>query len=338
MPEPLTRFNHGDPASKALNASFLNSIIDRLNRLDKSNRHKPSINTDNATLYCDAVNNTSLDFPEFSILTPYRPGVTIATADELSNFQADPLLDVITPTATAEFPVIAVEPIRKNGGIGRVAIGGVAVCTVNITNTGHEYATTTASDNTRMTSAATGTARIIWKASAGTGNKTSLVVLPFSPPPPPPPPPPPSTGLYVSHLSSTSAVGYGPTVNSGQRITGTCTGSILFSTYYGSLGFESSGGYIGCKYFGLTPATGFPLGPDVLNPLYVMGTRTQFYRESTSYMYTFRYIASSTVGFDLTNNTAGAIQILFYAVIDDSLSTAGMVASLDRAFVAYTLS
>lgn len=176
MPEPLIKFNEGDGAGKALSASFLNNVIERLNAISRKVKTPVAEKEPLATVTCWAINNTSQDFDEFSILLPYRPGLDLTTSSDMLAFQDRPLLDVITPTATTDFPVIAIEPILKHGGIGKVAIGGVAVCKVHVTDAAHEYANPTIGDVTKMTSGATGQVRIVWKES-GTGDKTAVVYL-----------------------------------------------------------------------------------------------------------------------------------------------------------------
>lgn len=180
MPDPLMRFNPGDPASKALNATFLNNIIDRLNT--KLRRPSPSVLPDSpvGTVEVMVMNNTSSDFPERSILNPFQPSLSITEPSDKLAFQKRPVLDVCPPTDSTDIPVIACEPIPKNGGIGRAIIAGVAICTVDVRDSMHQFANPTPFDSTKMTSSDFGQVRIIWKA-PGFGYKDALVYLMQSP-------------------------------------------------------------------------------------------------------------------------------------------------------------
>lgn len=87
-----------------------------------------------------------------------------------------PVFDGTTPASTDEYWVaITQEPIASTE-IGKAVLIGFAICTVNVTDVNHWFATTTAGDNTKLTSSYTGTIQIYWKDS-GTGDKTALVLL-----------------------------------------------------------------------------------------------------------------------------------------------------------------
>ena len=173
----LPKFFHGDPATKALNAGFLNAIVSRLNDVrpsrirTRSDRDGPS-----PTVDCYVVNNTSGPFDIHNVVAAQSVGMTISTGQDKIDFQNKPFFSIDVPAASTDFPMICLEPIPAHGGVGRVAIGGIAVCTVNVTDAAHKYANPTPGDETRMTSAATGQVRILWKDS-GTGNKTAVVYL-----------------------------------------------------------------------------------------------------------------------------------------------------------------
>jgi hypothetical protein len=178
MPQPIPFVAPGDSIARTFTAEYLNSIVERVNG-SQARRPRTIVpdSRNGSTVECYAINNTSQLFDVHSCLTPNTVGLTVSTAQEKITFQQSPLLDVIVPTASDEFPVIALEPIKPNGGIGRVAIGGLAVCTVNVTDAGHEFANLTNGDESKMTSGATGRAEILYKAS-GTGDKTAVVYLP----------------------------------------------------------------------------------------------------------------------------------------------------------------
>lgn len=176
MPGPLPRFNHGDSILKALDAGFLNNVVDRLNAIPPKPRTVKESKEPKSTVECYVINNTSAAFPERSVVAITTIGLTIGTDDDILAFQERPLFEIDVPAAASDFPMVCLEPILANGGIGKVAIGGIAICTVNVTDAGHEYANPTSGDETRMTSGATGQVRILYKPS-GTGNKTCVVYL-----------------------------------------------------------------------------------------------------------------------------------------------------------------
>lgn len=102
----------------------------------------------------------------------------ITPTESQSEFEARVAFDVTTPGAASDYVAILLEPIRSNK-IGRAVISGAVQVQVNVTNAGHKYATPTAADATKLTSAAAasqGAVEILWKES-GTGTKWAVVRL-----------------------------------------------------------------------------------------------------------------------------------------------------------------
>lgn len=110
-------------------------------------------------------------------------GYVLAVTDALldpagspGDFLARPLLAGDTPAATDDPFVVLLEPI-EDGAVGRAAVAGLAICQVNVTSTGHDYATPTAADAAKLTSGASGPARILWKETGSTGTQACVVLL-----------------------------------------------------------------------------------------------------------------------------------------------------------------
>lgn len=175
MPEPLDYIAPGSPAFPTINAGMLNAIISAVKGIQTGKNTSRSDTINLATDVVYAINNSPTNADIYDVLTFDNVGLTIANEQDQINFQRRPLFSIITPATSDDFPVVALEPIPRYA-IGRVAIGGIVTCTVNVTDAAHEYANPTAGNRTKMTSAATGQCRILWK-DTGTGDKTAVVYL-----------------------------------------------------------------------------------------------------------------------------------------------------------------
>lgn len=90
--------------------------------------------------------------------------------------QRDPVLKGTTPAGgSSEWFAILPEPIPTSK-FGKAVVAGFAVATVNVTDATHTHAIATGSDCTKLTSALSGAARIVWRES-GTGNKVAIICL-----------------------------------------------------------------------------------------------------------------------------------------------------------------
>lgn len=209
MPEPFPRFQSGDSIRKALDARLLNAIGEGIASVRPHRTDRPAGELlESPAIIVPAINASGSDIDVHEILRVDTVGLTTLTAQERINFQYNPLLSCHTPNATGNVPAIAVEPI-KNGKLGRVKIGGLAIVTLEVTNTDHTYARVKISSRAKMLSGTTGPARILWKDS-GTGDKSALVILGVEPGP-----------GYVPFASSISTpFGY---VQPGETVTGQAT-------------------------------------------------------------------------------------------------------------------
>lgn len=108
--------------------------------------------------------------------------VTPFTGDDQYAFRDTPCYTGDIPAATTDLFAVLEEPAPAQDADGNFSYAyavfmGHAVCDVDITDTSHGYATPTASDQTKLTSAAAGPARILDKESTGTGTKRCTVRL-----------------------------------------------------------------------------------------------------------------------------------------------------------------
>lgn len=127
-------------------------------------------------------------FPAVTVLVRNNTGSTLAypgvlalgdpvisAVDEPQTVQQQPGFEGDVPAAATDVFAVVIESI-EDGAFGRGVVQGVAVCDIDVTDTGHEFAAPTPGDETQLTSAASGPARIVWKDS-GTGTKRAVVLL-----------------------------------------------------------------------------------------------------------------------------------------------------------------
>lgn len=127
-------------------------------------------------------------FPSVTVLvrngtgsTLAGPGVlalgdpVISAVDEPQTVQQQPGFEGGVPAAATDAFAVMVEAVESDG-FGRGVVSGVAVCDIDVTDAAHEYAAPTPGDETQLTSAASGPARIVWKES-GTGTKRAVVIV-----------------------------------------------------------------------------------------------------------------------------------------------------------------
>jgi len=99
----------------------------------------------------------------------------IAQTDNAVEFKRTLTFAGTTPAATTDRVAVLLEPLASNK-IGRAVVCGVVPVQVNVTDAAHTFATPTASDNTKLTSAASGPIELLSKES-GTGTKWAYAHL-----------------------------------------------------------------------------------------------------------------------------------------------------------------
>lgn len=119
-------------------------------------------------------NDTGGDLERGHILSP-----TDSIVDEVEqpeDVQRLPVFAGDAPSATSDPVLVLLEPIAADG-IGRAAVGGVAVCTVSVSSGAHKWARPTAGNTTRLESADSGPCRILDREAGSTGDKIAVVAL-----------------------------------------------------------------------------------------------------------------------------------------------------------------
>lgn len=179
MPRPDGRIEPGQPLRGAISARAWNRAQDA------------------ADLVLGAYAGTEGGSPGSPVLKPYtwvycKPSVTVArwgvlaitgmditptssSGGATAQFEEMPVVTGGTPSATTTAWCVAVEPI-ESGKIGRVAVGGVVQCKVEVTSADDKFVACKASA-TELKSGAAGEGLILWKESGTGTGKWALVRL-----------------------------------------------------------------------------------------------------------------------------------------------------------------
>lgn len=110
-------------------------------------------------------------------------GPVFTHSDNADEFKYRWALDAVDPVSTYEQCWGIVPGPVASGEIARGIIGGVSPVQIEVTDSDHEWAKITAGDSSKLTSAMTGSANILWK-EAGTGTLWGLVRWPIAYQPP----------------------------------------------------------------------------------------------------------------------------------------------------------
>lgn len=174
--DPLSPILPGDPGP--IPASTWNRLLELLRRdaAQRAGRSGPGP-------LADTVQGTTVVLVQNSTGSAVSHGYCLAITDALLDptdsppaWLSRPALDGDEPTADDDPFVVLLEPIAA-GAVGRAAIAGLAIAQVNLTDTGHGYAAPTAGDATKLTSAASGPARILWRESGSTGTQACVLLI-----------------------------------------------------------------------------------------------------------------------------------------------------------------
>ena len=179
MPRPDGRIEPGQPLRGAISARAWNRAQDA------------------ADLVLGAYAGTEGGIPGSPVLKPYtwaycRPSVTVArwgvlaitgvaitptssSGGATASFEEMPVLTGGTPSATTTAWCVAVEPIAANA-VGRVAVGGVVQCKVEVTSADDKFVACKAS-TAELKTGTTGEGLILYKEGGTGGNKWALVRL-----------------------------------------------------------------------------------------------------------------------------------------------------------------
>lgn len=120
-------------------------------------------------------NDTGAALPEFSVLG-INDGTPLVSAVDLPfEFLRGPVFTGIEPVLDTDQPAVTLEPIPA-GQIGRAAVGGVAVCTVDVYSPTTPVGTRAGDyvkcvpNTTRFIKSTAGTARLLWYKPTSTGD------------------------------------------------------------------------------------------------------------------------------------------------------------------------
>jgi len=168
MADPIQRAQAGTPFRPS--ASAWNRMLDAARRLDSG----AGLPGGAAVPHClvRVRNDTGADLPAFSVLAL---GASILDITVPLRVSPAPMFEGTTPAATSDAFAILIEPALEDK-FALAAVAGVVPVEVNVTDAGHKYATPTAASSARLTSAATGPARIIDR-ETGTGSVSAVVLL-----------------------------------------------------------------------------------------------------------------------------------------------------------------
>lgn len=181
MADTFQKVSAGQPLE--IPAATWNALLDSARRfndqkLGAAQRLPLESNPLVSAVRCLVSNDTGDDLDEFSIVAISSPPIT--PTDDPFGVQTRPTLSGTTPAAATDTIAILQQPLA-DGEIGRAAAMGFAICTINLTDVSHTWASATPSDSTMLTSGASGAARILWFASQettpATGDQLGLVLL-----------------------------------------------------------------------------------------------------------------------------------------------------------------
>jgi hypothetical protein len=170
----MEKVQSGDPL--VIPAGTFNTFIDAardFQQRQRSQQQRPhSSFTDRSTVLLR--NDSGAGRSRFSVLEV--DGVVIGPGDNLESFQNTPAVTGVTPTEdhAGRFAIL-LDPIEA-GEIGRALLAGVCPCQVDVTDEEHQFAAPTDGDASKLTSAESGPAHILW-ADTGIGTKWCLVRL-----------------------------------------------------------------------------------------------------------------------------------------------------------------
>lgn len=174
MPD-FRKVDPGDPlniSAAAWNASQ-DAARDYLSRSGGALASGPLMSSIRPTITVLVRNDTGGDLDYPGVLALGEP--VLSAVDAAQDLQQTPGFAGTEPESETDAFAIIIESVAEDE-FARGVVAGVAVCDVEVTDTAHEFATPTPGDATKLTSAASGPARILDR-EAGTGLKRATVLL-----------------------------------------------------------------------------------------------------------------------------------------------------------------
>lgn len=180
----LKKVTSGDPLE--ISADAWNTVIDAaVDFQNRRHRQAPGRGTsaadDSGVVYIQ--NNTpASDYDKGQALILYS--VAIGPADNLTSFQAGPVMNFTYPIAgdaVARKPFAILLDAMPHGTVARARVSGLIVARINVINPSHKFADLPAAGGVYLDSAPFGRAAIIWKDSASTGLGLQWAILNLEP-------------------------------------------------------------------------------------------------------------------------------------------------------------
>lgn len=175
MSDPLRRATPGDSPARLLDVDTFNFTMDAVSQLRGAGtirRVRTGADTpDGSPNRLEVRVRATADLPIRSVI--YLGTPEISPVDAPLNAQQTPVYEMVEPPATGAF-AITCEPF-VNGRIGRAVVLGHAVCDIDVSDEGHEFAAP-GSSTAALASAESGPAKIIWRES-GSGVNRAVVLL-----------------------------------------------------------------------------------------------------------------------------------------------------------------
>lgn len=170
--DPLSPVARGDPL--AITAAGWNDVLAATGEIRRGARPRGLLGDPSAhgPVRALVLNDTGADLREYKPAKVVGAGGYDLTDDTAGPHWADnPLLTLDVPAAATDVIAVTLEAI-PDGEIGWAAIGGWTLCDVDISSSGHGYASPT-TDTDALVSAATGSIRII-ATGTGTARRTAV--------------------------------------------------------------------------------------------------------------------------------------------------------------------
>lgn len=174
MPD-FSKVTTGDPLNISAGAwnTMTDAARDYLSRRGGASSSGPLFSSIVPSVTVIVRNDTGADLDYPGVLALGDP--VISAVDAPQDLQQTPGFAGDTPAATTDAFALILEPLA-DGEYGRGVVAGVAVCDIDVSDTGHLFARPKVGDVTQLESAASGPARIV-SIESGTGTKRAVVLM-----------------------------------------------------------------------------------------------------------------------------------------------------------------
>lgn len=158
----LGKVSPGDPLVIAADThnAFVDAALDYRRRQNSPQQSRPSVAGSDVVLIR---NDSGADRSRFELVGLGAPIFTPAAALETFKSSITFTGQALSAGSAGKFAIL-LDPIPQ-GKLGRACVHGVCQVQVNVTDASHQYAEAQAGQPTRLASAASGSAQILWQAS-----------------------------------------------------------------------------------------------------------------------------------------------------------------------------